>query len=38
MRENFGKNAVEKFEAQFSAQKMNEAFRVQYNNLMPSIQ
>ncbi|GEA02398.1 N-acetyl-alpha-D-glucosaminyl L-malate synthase [Alteromonas sp. KUL17] len=38
MRENFGKNAVEKFEAQFSAQKMNEAFRVQYNNLMRSVQ
>lgn len=38
MRENFGKNAIEKFELQFSAQKMNEAFRVQYNYLMPSVQ
>ena len=38
MRENFGENAIEKFELQFSAQKMNEAFRVQYNNLMPSVQ
>ena len=37
MRENFGKNAIEKFDVQFSAQKMNEAFQVQYNNLMPSV-
>ncbi|MBT3137299.1 glycosyltransferase [Alteromonas sp. ALT199] len=34
MRRNFGKNAIEKFELQFSAQKMNEAFRIQYNHLI----